>query len=87
MIKFTFKQQFYLSVGIMICALFLEAFTGYRIFENIAWIAIGVLFIIHPVTPELFKQRYKGDTRRMDRDARLTGCVMLVIGVLIGIGA
>lgn len=86
MTKLTFKRQCWLSVALILIGCLLATFLKQGVFENIAWVLIGLLYIFHPVVPESFKWRYSGDEKRMQRDARIAGAIAILIGLITRFG-
>lgn len=84
--KFTFAQQWWLAFGIMLCCAALATFLKQGIFANLGWMLAGLLFILHPVCPEMAKWRYRNDEERMKRDFRIAGAVIFAIGLMIRFG-
>jgi len=84
--KLTFKQEWWIMAGIVLCGLFLATLFKQGIFSNIAWVLAGLLPIIHPVCPERWKWRYGDDDKRMKRDFRIGGAVVVLIGLITRFG-
>lgn len=49
--KLTFSKQLALGLVIMAICLVIAFITKIDVFQNIAWILYGLLFLINPVTP------------------------------------
>ena len=82
----TFKQQFWTGFAIVIACFILSTIFNRGIFSNIGWILNGLLFVIHPVCPEVWKWRYGDDEKRMNRDFRIAGAVVIAVGLLTRFG-
>lgn len=82
----TFKQQFYISMSITIFCFILATWLKIGFIHNIGWVLFGLAFVIHPVCPEAWKWRYGKDEQRMNRDFRLAGIVVILIGLLTKYG-
>lgn len=84
--KMTFKQQMWLGMGILLCGFMLSNILKQGIISNIGWILFGLLFIIHPICPESWKWRYGDDDKRMRRDYRIAGAIVIIVGLMIRFG-
>lgn len=84
--KLTFKQQAWLMAGILVCGFVLSTIFKQGFFSNIGWVLAGLLFIVHPVCPESWKWRYGDDDKRMQRDYRIAGVVVVFIGLITRFG-
>lgn len=84
--KLTFEQEWWIMAGIVLCGLLLAAFFKQSIFSNIGWVIAGLLPIIHPVCPESWKWRYGDDDKRMKRDFRIGGAIVVLIGLITRFG-
>lgn len=62
--QISFKIQGYISLAILICGLFLEQIFKMGVFHNIAWILIGLLFVVNPVWPKMWDWRNHDDLRK-----------------------
>lgn len=84
--KVSFKQQWWTAFAIVIigCALSTAFKVGF--ISNIGWVLSGLLFVIHPVCPEAWKYRYGDDEKRMKRDFRIAGAVVILLGLIIRFG-
>lgn len=84
--KLSFKQQFCAGLAIEIVCFMLATIFKLGIISNIGWIIYGLLFVIHPVCPEAWKWKYAGDEKRMKRNFRIAGCVVILFGLLTKFG-
>lgn len=84
--RLTFIQQVWLMVGLVLCGFILSTLCKQGIFSNIGWVLGGLLFVLHPVCPESWKWRYGDDDRRMKRDYRIAGAVVIFIGLITKFG-
>lgn len=84
--NFTFKQQFRVGLVIMIVCFILATILKQGMLNNIGWIISGLLFVIHPVCPKVWKWRYGDDDKRMKRDYRIAGVVVILFGLIIRFG-
>lgn len=84
--KLTFRQQWWLAVGIILGGFLLATVFKRGIFSNIAWVMSGLLFIINPVIPEFTKSKYGGDDRWMKNTARSAGILVIIIGLITKFG-
>ncbi|MGI5963423.1 MAG: hypothetical protein ACOX7N_06895 [Lawsonibacter sp.] len=82
----TFKQQWWLAFGIVLCSFVFSTLFKQGIFSNIGWILAGLLFVIHPVCPEGAKWRYKDREKEMKRDFRVGGVIIIIIGLITRFG-
>ena len=82
----TFRQQFWTGIAILIVCFILATILKRGIISNIGWILDGLLFVIHPVCPEAWKWKYGDDEKRMKRDFRIAGCVVILIGLITRFG-
>ena len=84
--KLTFKQQFCTGLAIEIVCFILATILKQGIISNTGWILYGLLFVIHPVCPNAWKWRYGDDDKRMKRDFRIAGCVVILFGLITRFG-
>ena len=82
----TFRQQFWVGIVVLILCFILATITRLGIFYNIAWVLYGLSFVLHPVCPEAWKWRYGSDEKRMKRDFRIAGAVVILFGLMIRFG-
>ncbi len=84
--KLNYKRQCWLAVGIVLFAFILARLTGWTIAPNVGWVLAGLLSIVHPLVPESIKWRYAGDEKKMARDARIAGAVVVLVGLITKFG-
>lgn len=84
--KLNYKRQCWLAVGIVIFCFILAGITGWAIAPNVGWVLAGLLSIVHPLVPESAKWRYAGDEKRMARDSRIAGAVVIAVGLITKFG-
>lgn len=82
----TFKQQFCIQLAIMIGGFILATVLKHGIIYNIGWVLSGLIFVIHPVCPEAWKWRYGDNEKRMKRDFRIAGAVVILFGLITRFG-
>ena len=82
----TFRQQLRAGIVLLLVCFVLATILKKGFLYNIGWILDGLLFVIHPVCPETWKWRYGNDEKRMERDFRIAGCVVIVIGLITRFG-
>ena len=82
----TFKQQFFIGLAVEVVCFILATTFKKGIISNIGWIFYGLLFVIHPVCPEAWKWRYGDDEKRMKRDFRIAGAVVILFGLITRYG-
>ena len=84
--ELNYKRQCWLAVGIVLFCFILAGLTGWNKASNVGWVLAGLLFIVHPLVPESIKWRYAGDEKRMARDARIAGAVVILVGLITKFG-
>lgn len=84
--RLNYKRQCWLAVGIVLFGFILARLTGWAIAPNVAWVLAGLLSIVHPLVPESIKWRYAGDEKKMARDSRIAGAVVIVVGLITRFG-
>lgn len=84
--RLNYKRQCWLAVGIVLFGFVLARLTGWAIAPNVGWVLAGLLYIVHPLVPESIKWRYAGDERKMARDSRIAGAVVIVVGLITRFG-
>ena len=82
----TFKRQSWLIAGIVLLGFVLSTLLKQCIFSNIGWVLAGLLFVIHPVCPETWKWKYGDDEKKMKRDFRIGGAVVIFLGLITRFG-
>lgn len=82
----TFKRQWWLTAGVALLGHVCSSLFKQGVFSNIAWVLAGLLFVIHPVCPETWKWKYGDDERRMKRDFRIGGAVVIILGLMTRFG-
>ncbi|MCD8012419.1 MAG: oxidoreductase membrane subunit [Lachnospiraceae bacterium] len=76
--RITFKIQLCISVALILIGNLLSVLLKNGILCNVAWILIGLLYILHPVCPS----GYAGNSK-IKRVVRIAGVVLILIGLLI----
>ena len=84
--KLSFRRQFYIGLAVVIVGFILSTVSKCGIFSNIGWVIDGLLFVIHPVCPETWKWKYAGDEKRVKRDFRIAGAVVILVGLITRFG-
>lgn len=84
--RLNYKRQCWLAVGIVLLGFILARLTGWAIASNVGWVLAGLMFIVHPIVPESAKWRYAGDKKKMARDSRIAGAVVIVVGLITRFG-
>ncbi len=84
--RLDYKRQCWLAVGIVLFCFILAKFTGWAVAPNVGWVLAGLLSIVHPLVPESIKWRYAGDEKKMARDARIAGAVVVLVGLITKFG-
>lgn len=84
--RLNYKRQCWLAVGIVLFGFILARLTGWAIASNVGWVLAGLLSIVHPLVPESIKWRYAGDEKKMARDSRIAGAVVIVVGLITRFG-
>ena len=84
--KLNYKRQGWLALGIVLFCFILARLTGWAIASNLGWVLAGLLSIVHPLVPESIKWRYAGDEKKMARDARIAGAVVIAVGLITKFG-
>ena len=82
----TFRRQMWLMVGVMLLCFTLATLFKEGVLSNIGWVFAGLLFVIHPVCPESWAWKYDNDEKRMKRDFRIAGAVVIFIGFITRFG-
>lgn len=82
----TWGRQWWLMAVIVFVGVALASLLKQGVFSNIAWVLAGLLPIIHPVCPEAWKWKYGDDDKRMKRDSRIAGAVVIFIGLITRFG-
>ena len=79
--KLTYARQ--ILVGLILLSLghLLSWVTGWQYFQNLGWIAYGLLFLIHPVWLESASQN-----PRIKTYVRIAGAVVILIGLMLRVG-
>ena len=78
----SFKRQSWLSAAVVLLGFVLSTLFKQGVFSNIGWVLSGLLFVIHHICPETWKWRYGDDERRMRRDFRIGGAVIILLGLI-----
>lgn len=82
--QISFRTQGYISLAILICVFFLKQIFKMGVFHNIAWILIGLLFVVNPVWPKAVDWR---DHDELRKGIRIGGVlVIIVFGFMIHYG-
>lgn len=77
----TYGQQMVLGILFITISHILSWVTGWRYFENLGWIAYGLLFLIHPVWGV-----GAANTPTIKTCVRLAGAVVVLIGCFLRVG-
>lgn len=83
---FNFKRQGMLMACIVFISLVLAQLFKQSIIANIGWVLAGILPIIHPVYPEMLKDKYVGDIKRIKRESYIGGIIVIIIGIIAKFG-
>ena len=82
--KISFRVQCYICVGILLICSILTYTLEKPIFNNIAWILVGLVFVINPVWPKVMDWQ---DHAKLKRSIRISGVlVILIFGLLVRYG-
>lgn len=82
--KISFRVQCYICAGILLVCFILIYALETAIFNNIAWILVGLLFVINPVWPKSLDWQ---DHAKLKRAMRIAGVlVILIYGLLVQYG-
>lgn len=76
--RITFKIQLYISGALILIGNLLSTLFKNGILCNVAWVLIGLLYILHPVCPS----GYIGNPK-IENAIRIAGTVLILIGLLI----
>ena len=79
--KLTYGKQIALGVALMTLGHLLSWLTDWRFFENLGWIAYGMLFLIHPVWGA-----GAANTPRIKTYVRLAGAAIVLMGCVLRTG-
>lgn len=82
----TWEREMWLVAGIVFFGFMLSALFKQGVFSNIGWVLAGLLPIINPVCPEAWKWKYGNDEKRMKRDSRIAGAVVIFVGLITRFG-
>jgi len=72
----SFKTQGYISLAILLCLFSLEQIFKIGVFHNIAWVLVGLLFVINPVWPKAMDWRNHDELRK---GIRIGGVLIIVV--------
>ena len=84
MSQISFKTQGYISLAVAVVGFLFAHFFRMGIFYNIAWIIIGVLFVINPVWPKFWDWANHNDLRKSVRIA--AALVIIIFGFWMRFG-
>ena len=79
--KLTYSRQIVLGLILLSLGHLLSWVTGWQYFQNLGWIAYGLLFLIHPVWLESASQNPHIKTY-----VRVAGAVVILIGLMLRVG-
>ena len=72
--------------SIVLLGFLLATFCKNGIFENIGLVLAGLLPIVHPVCPEAWKWKYRDNEKRMQRDSRMGGAIVILLSLITRFG-
>ena len=82
----TFSQQWWFAFAVVFICEGLAYYFKLGVLANLGWVLSGLTFVLHPVCPKAWQWRYGNDEKRMQRDFRIGGAVVVLLGLLTRFG-
>ncbi len=81
--KISFKAQAITGLVIMAACITLSEVLQNDVFQNIAWISVGIMFLVNPVWPKSWDY---ADHKKMKKGAAIAGALMIAFGLITKFG-
>lgn len=77
--KLSFQAQIIVMVIVMGVCFVLSELLHTGVFQNIAWICVGLLWIINPIWPKMWDY---ADHEKLKKGAVIAGAIMIAVGLM-----